>query len=333
MELKASRGAARTLFSNEEVLSMDKQTKQLTILRQLHGLADQPGTQARYALELLDQERGNQVVSAALDYYDAAGNKRDAGSYLRSAILGALLAIADPADWTLAEHATKTYEFLPPGREESAGTLRAAGLVLLSQLDPILASYHCTRLLNDPHTSRMSGEPAVSAARLLANQAHFLPLYAYVHSNREGAAEVEAECLKLLAKVPTPVIDGLFAFYNTPVPAGGGQFLPYYETKEDVVLVGLFDLLLEHMTRGAYLDFTGTFLRTTQRNDVYRYLVSMMVANHQPEAWALLIEVARREQNQHKVGVLLSAFALIRHDPAITEVIRELQQKLEARRS
>src|SRR6266700_3383637 len=321
MELKASRGAARTLFSNEEVLSMDKQTKQLTILRQLHGLADQPGTQARYALELLDQERGNQVVSAALDivtaaatsearpvllrlydYYDAAGIKRDAGSYLRSAILGALLAIADPADWTLAEHATKTYEFLPPGREESAGTLRAAGLVLLSQLDPILASDHCTRLLNDPHTSRMSGEPAVSAARLLA-------------------------------KVPTPVIDGLFAFYNTPVPAGGGQFLPYYETKEDVVLVGLFDLLLEHMTRGAYLDFTGTFLRTTQRNDVYRYLVSMMVANHQPEAWALLIEVARREQNQHKVGVLLSAFALIRHDPAITEVIRELQQKLEARRS
>src|SRR6266702_6227832 len=125
MELKASRGAARTLFSNEEVLSMDKQTKQLTILRQLHGLADQPGTQARYALELLDQERGNQVVSAALDivtaaatsearpvllrlydYYDAAGIKRDAGSYLRSAILGALLAIADPADWTLAEHAT-----------------------------------------------------------------------------------------------------------------------------------------------------------------------------------------------------------------------------------
>ncbi len=331
---------------------MDKQKKQQAIFQRLHGLADQPGEQAHYALELLDQERGNQVVSAALDivtaaaspearpvllrlydYYDAAGIKRDAGSYLRSVILGALLSIADPADWTLAEHATKTYEFLPPGREESAGTLRAAGLVLLSRLDPVLASYHCTRLLNDPHTSRMSGEPAVSAARLLANQAHFLPLYAYVHSNREGVAEVEAECLKLLAKVPTPVVDGLFAYYNTPVLAGGGLFIPYYETKEDVVLVGFFDLLLEHMTRGAYLDFTGTFLRTTQRYDVYRYLVSMMVANHQPEAWALLVEVARREQNQHKVGILLLAFALIRHDPAITELTRELQQRQEARSS
>ncbi len=55
-----------------------------------------------------------------------------------------------------------------------------------------------------------------------------------------------------------------------------------------------------------------------------------MVANHQPEAWALLVEVARREQNRHKVGILLSAFALILHDPAITELTRELQQRQEA---
>jgi len=59
----------------------------------------------------------------------------------------------------------------------------------------------------------------------------------------------------------------------------------------------------------------------------------MIVANHQPEVWALLVEVARREQNIHKVGVLLSAFALIGHDPAITELARELQKKLEAKSS
>jgi len=62
-------------------------------------------------------------------------------------------------------------------------------------------------------------------------------------------------------------------------------------------------------------------------------LASMIVANHQPEVWALLVEVARREQNIHKVGVLLSAFALIGHDPAITELARELQKKLEAKSS
>ena len=55
-----------------------------------------------------------------------------------------------------------------------------------------------------------------------ADGCHDLPLYAYVLSNREGIAEVEAECLKLLAKVPASVVDGLFVYYNSPVPAGGG---------------------------------------------------------------------------------------------------------------
>jgi hypothetical protein len=54
---------------------MDKQTKQQEILQRLHNLADQPSTQARYALELLDQERGNQVVSAALDIVTAAARR------------------------------------------------------------------------------------------------------------------------------------------------------------------------------------------------------------------------------------------------------------------
>ena len=54
------------------ILSMDKQAKQLEILQRLHGLAGQPGTQVHCALELLDQERGNQVVSADLDIVTAA---------------------------------------------------------------------------------------------------------------------------------------------------------------------------------------------------------------------------------------------------------------------
>jgi hypothetical protein len=62
-------------------------------------------------------------------------------------------------------------------------------------------------------------------------------------------------------------------------------------------------------------------------------LVSMIVAIHQPEVWALLVAAARREQNQHKVDILLSTLTLVRHDPAIIELTRELQQKQEAKRS
>lgn len=57
-----------------------------------------------------------------------------------------------------------------------------AGLALLETIDTALASYHSVRLLNDLHTSRMSGEPALSAVRFLANQGQFLPLYGFVWS-------------------------------------------------------------------------------------------------------------------------------------------------------
>ena len=167
--------------------NVNKRIKQQETLHRLRSLIHQPDEQVQDALELLERERGKQVVSEALAvldhrpipqarpillrlyaHYDEAGVKRDAGGDLRTALLGALLSIADTRDQALAERALTTYEFLPPTREESAGGLRAAGLVLLHNLDPLLASYYATRLLVDEHTSCMSGEPAVSAARLEA---------------------------------------------------------------------------------------------------------------------------------------------------------------------
>jgi hypothetical protein len=74
----------------------------------------------------------------------------------------ALRPVAHLTDRSLAEHAAMTYEFLPPKREECAGGLRIAGLSLLETIDVALASYHSVRLLNDPYTSRMSGEPALA---------------------------------------------------------------------------------------------------------------------------------------------------------------------------
>jgi len=151
--------------------SMKKQTKQQAILHQLRSLANQPREQAHYALEVLGRERGKQVTSEALAaltntpvpegrpllrrlyaYYDDAGVKRDPGGDLRIALVGALLLIAEPQDQALAERAVSTYEFLPPNREECTSGLRTAGLVLLNNLDPVLASFHCTRLLVDGYT-------------------------------------------------------------------------------------------------------------------------------------------------------------------------------------
>jgi hypothetical protein len=132
---------------------------------------------------------------------------------------------------------------------------------------------------------------------------------------------VVSECLSCLTEAPSSLVDGLFARYNAWSPS---KMVPVYETKDDLELVGLFDLLLSQARRSIYLDFLEAFLRTTRRIEVYRYLVSMTVANRQSEMWTRLLAMARRERDPHKVEVLLSAFGLLSSDP----VVAELQQQL-----
>lgn len=334
---------------------MNRETKQQAILHHLRSLANQPEEQARYALSVLDRERGKQVISEALTalthapatqtrpillrlyaFYDEAGVKRDAGGDLRMAVLGALLPLADSQDQVLAERAVTTYEFLPPKREECASGLRAAGLVLLSNLDPVLASYHGTRLLVDEYTSRMSGEPAVSAARLLAGQGSqfpfqgwLLPLYSYLFAPHECHPEVEAECLRHLAKAPASIVETVLSHYTAPTSIGIGIPVPRHETKDDVVLLGLFDLVLACSTNRLCLSFLEAFLRETQRDEVYHSVLTTIIATHAPQPWKVMLQVAREERRPEKIDLLLSALTLAQPDPALAQVIRDLQQQKE----
>ena len=323
---------------------MNKQAKQQEMLHHLRGLAHQPDEQARYALEILERERGKQVVSAALNvlsprsipqarpillrlyaYYDEAGVKRDAGGDLRTALLGALLPLADTRDQPLAERALMTYEFLPPSYEESTGGLRAAGLVLLHNLDSTLASYHASRLLVDEHTAPMSGEPAVSAARLLASQGQLLPLYSYLLAQHRRHAEVEADCLRHLVKAPASIVEAVLAFYRTPISIGTGAPVPRHETRDDVVLLGLFDLVLALPANSVCLSFLETFLRETQRQEVYHSVLMTIIATHAPQPWKVVLQIAREERNPAKIDRLLSALTLAPPDPATEHLIQQLQ--------
>jgi hypothetical protein len=332
---------------------MNKQAKQQATLHHLHSLAQQPNEQARYALEVLEQERGQQVASEALaalinspltegrplllrlyEYYDEAGVKRDAGGDLRIAILGALLPIAEQEDRVLAERTIATYEFLPPNREECAGGLRAAGLVLLSNLDPVLTSFHCTRLLVDAYTSHMSGEPAISAIRLLTKQVshlpyqgHLLPLYSYIFDQHTCHPEVEGECLRQLAKASAGIIESILSHYMAPISIGTGIAVPRHTKKADVVLLGLFDLLLSYPKRSSCLSFIEQFLRETQRYEVYHYLLITIIANHSARIWKVLLAVAQDERRPEKIVLLLSALTLVQQDPAVEKLVRELQLK------
>ncbi len=311
---------------------MTKGAKQTAALAQLRALADRPAEQVQYALDLLAGERSVRGVPEALavvaaaeapearpvlldlyEYYAADGVKRDPGCQIRSHILQALLPISLAPDGALAERALTTYEFLPPTRAESAGGLRAAGLALLAEWDPGVAVYHAVRLLTDPHTARMSGEPAVTAARLLGGQGELLPLYGYVLDLAHAISEVWAECLKHLAGTPAAVLADLLARYGA--------------TDDEFVLIGVLDLLLAHEARATQNAFLTDFLRTTRRYAVYRYLVTSIVARRQPAEQALLLEVAAAERDPRKIELLLEALALAPPDPAVTTAIADLERR------
>jgi hypothetical protein len=149
-------------------------------LQELREPASEPAAQAALAQTVLATDKDVQAIRAAVevlkqhptpaarrllrdrfDHYAADGVRRDAGTYLRATIIQALRQIALPDDLPLLERAATTYEFLPPGRSEEGSLLRSAALVTLDAVDPKLAAYHCIRLLADPYTSRLSGEPAV----------------------------------------------------------------------------------------------------------------------------------------------------------------------------
>lgn len=283
-------------------------------LHRLNALAASLGEQVAFALELLASERGLQVSQAALQvleenpvpaarpvvleryvYCDASGNKRDPGGYLRSAILRVLRQIPRRDDIALLERAAWTYEFMP-GADEVCWSIRANALIGLSDLDPELASYHSVRLLYDANTSKMSGEPAVTAARILAVQGRVLPLYAFAIDPTPRSSEARSEALRSLTHLPDSLLPSLVEKHR--------------DSDDGIVLVGLFDLLLEHPAGAAFTDFIRDFLRATRLHDVHRYLVTTIVARRHQALLPSLRELARTESDPRKLENLTEALSL-----------------------
>lgn len=281
-------------------------------LERLRGLAATPDEQVAYALRLLDRERNVEVLRAALDllaargdpalrpaflrrydYYDRDGVRRDPGGTLRIALLHALRPLARPEDAALLERAATTYEFL---YGEATGDLRAAGLLALNEVDDTLAGYHAVRLLADKYTSPLSGEPALMAVRVLAAQGQLLPLYAYVTGAELGVGDVVAESLRSLTTLPASLLPALVERYR--------------ESEDEIVLLGLFDLLLAHAARDEYMAFVLDFLRASALLNIYRYLVSILVASREAALIAALETMAEEEPNPNKAAILRDALAL-----------------------
>jgi hypothetical protein len=278
-------------------------------------LAASPDAQHALALELVERERDLGVLRAALEvlardpqYRDrrvllrryaaceADPSKHDPGCFVRVALLGALRPLAAPEDAGLLARACATVEFLPPGPTEVAAGLRAAALGVLNEVDDALAGYHAVRLLHDPYLFRVSGEPGVTAAQVLASQAQHLPLYAYVVPEHAPARQpdVTAECLRGLLSLPAPLVRELAD--------------RYLASEDEIVLLGLFDLLLGHPASDDFLDLVFDFLRATRLLGIYRYVVTTLVAARR--AVGRVEALLAGERDAEKAAILREALAL-----------------------
>jgi hypothetical protein len=202
----------------------------------------------------------------------ADARRRDPGSLLRAALLRGLRGRSLPGDAPALEEALWTYEFTLPSTE-TAGGLRAAALLVLADVDERLAGFHAVRLLGDPHTSRMSGEPAATAARLLASQGHALVLYQRLLTP-ELPAEVAAACLPGLQEGPPSALAALADSLRG--------------STDPVVLLALTDLLLQHADAERLALTLAALLEESADLDVVRYAAAAIVAGRKPALIAML---------------------------------------------
>lgn len=275
-------------------------------LAHLRTLADQPAEQFALALKVVAKERNPDAVIAAAKVLELAGDERarpallgryahcahdgahrDPAGTIRIALLRALRSVALPDDAPLFARAASTYEFR---FGEVAGDLRAAGLLALGDIDQTSAGFHAVRLLYDPHMSRMSGEPAVTAARVLADLGQPLPLYACVIRESELPSEVLGECLRGLTEMPAALVRSLVERFR--------------DSRDEVLLLGLYDLLLEHPARDEFAPIVRDFLHTTPLSDLYASVVATLVAKRDPDWLEELRRLERDERNRERAAVL-----------------------------
>lgn len=298
------------------------------LLRTLVSLQDSPTKQAAFAVDLLAAKNGIEVVRAALDvlakhpdmraspalhelywHYAEKDGKRDPGAYTRTGVLKALRPVLGVGDVELVVHAATTYERYPPDFREETALLRSTAIVLLSELDDRLAAFFATRLLADGYTEPMSGEPALTAVRVLAAMGELLPLYFYATHHQEGGhAEVLAECLRNLGYAPEAVVREIVE-----------QFA---DSEDRAALVGLFDMLTLGPGSPRHVDFLTRFLQATDDLDLYRYLVTLMVTSPNADVRCALAEAVAGERETGKVEVLREAVAIAPNAPEL----KRLQQ-------
>lgn len=299
-------------------------------LDRFRALRNDPAAARDFALEILPAEGNPELLTAALralgsnvrtedhkvlrelyDYFNQDGKRRDPGGSVRIEVLNVLWHLRHADDRELAMTAASTIETTPQG---NGAMIRAAGLALLGVLDPETAALKAAEMLGAGGADRMTAEPALTAARLLATQGETTALALYVHAFRRGGpAEVVAECLRGLAGVPaeslTPMVEGLLG------------------TEDEALLLGLCDLIIEHEPHALLTDAARSIFAAPRQDEIFGYLAAAAIARRRDDLIAALLAALKTETSPTKRKVAAEALELAAPSPAVDEVRALLSTK------
>jgi hypothetical protein len=243
----------------------------------------------------VDATRPNLI--ALYDHYARNNGAHDYGTFVRADIVRALHPIARREDSALFGRAVRTYEFPPPQFVEEGALLRSAGLVALAELDLDAARFHAARLLVDEHTDAMSGEPAVSAATVLAALDEGVLLYSYAWDARNGKrAEVVAECLRGLKRIDPDLLPGLIERMGSP--------------PNPVIRIGMIDLMLRHESGVQQVDWLVNEVKTAPAEHL-RYLLFTAIGQGDNDLLARFVDVLQSERDWERRAAARDALSLV----------------------
>jgi hypothetical protein len=302
----------------------------MNTLKFLQSLSADPDEQAMAAIDLLKPRERHDILLAAMsvlaenpspdarapllavyNYLNADGVRRDPGAHVRSAALNALRPAARLEDLPLITQAVDTFEYLPPNFVEEAGQLRASALLALNELEDETTSYHAVRLLIDQQYARMSGEPALTAARVLSSRGEWVALFEYVSQPDESLnADISSECLRNLTWLPVSLLSGLVTRINKRANA--------------VELLGLFELLINHESGPQQLAYLESYLSEPDDLDVYRFLIISALSSREPDLLGLVCDAAEDETDEHRLRILYEALQPFTHQERIAAILQKL---------
>ena len=234
---------------------------------------------------LLGDTRRPVLREKALFYFEH--DDRDRGGLIREQITRLLITIGHPGDVDLYLKGVQAYYRQPV--QDTAQNLRAAALVGLVGVDQTLGCAYAVRLLGEPDTSPLNGEPSLTAIKVLTHCGQYLSIYQFVlllgqEYLTSGKGEIVGKALEVLgADLPQPLYVSLadqFARLDAPA-ASSGLINAIVEGR----LADLYPLLEDIIT-------------TTRHDDLHRFGVIMLAAARDTALTALLYRLAKTTPNR-----------------------------------